>query len=112
MARLSDDDLRTILGPDFARKLKADLEHREPTSPEERAAHAKREANKLADFRFTLWAVIVGGSALMAGSYFNKTGIDLPAVSGALAVAAAVAGLFFVTAKRKRILADPALAAA
>lgn len=110
MARLSDEDLQIILGPDFAHKLKADREHAKAVTPEEKAAAARSEASKLADLRFTLAAVVFGGFALMAGSYFNKTGIDLQAQSGAAGVVFAVVGLFIINAKRRKLLTAAAAA--
>jgi hypothetical protein len=112
MARLSDEDYRIILGEDFARKIQADMEHGEAQTPQERAAAAKRQANKLGDLRFTLGAVIFTGVALLAGAHFNNLGFETQAMCGVAAALFGAIGLYVVSAKRRKLIADHGLVAA
>lgn len=105
MARLREQDLKAILGPDYARKMQSDMEQDAPTTPAEEAAARKRKADKLAELRFSLVTLVAIGFALLFSSYYTNAGLDLQAICAAGAVLVGVVGLFVATTKRRALLA-------
>jgi hypothetical protein len=112
MARLREHDLQVILGPDWARKLESDLEHKEPITPAEKAKARERRATKLSELRFSLFALVAIGCGLLFGSWYNKAGLDIQAMCGVAAVVVGVVSLFIATVKRRRIVKESRLAEA
>ena len=115
MAVLSDDDLQTIMGPDFRRKMESSIDVTAVSSPEEHAASRARRATKLADLRFSCAAVIVTGLALLGGAVYTNVGFaSVQGALGSAAVILGVAGMAVIYSKRATLLreADEALARA
>lgn len=104
MARLRENDLRVILGPEFARIMENDVEQKAPTTPEEIRAARQRKASKLSDMRFTMFAVLVAGLGLMFGSWYRQTGFDVQAICGAVGAAFGLIALFVLTFKRRALV--------
>lgn len=110
MARLREQDLRAILGPDFARLLQ-DEAHLKPVTPQEKENARRKQVQSIAELRLTLAGVIVAGGGLIFGSFMNHTGFDIQAMCGAAGVAAGLVGLGYTIVKRRALTSAAYLAA-
>jgi hypothetical protein len=107
MAELNNEDLRLILGADFEKKMQNIREHAAPTNPEERAASARRAADKLGDLQLTFVGLFLVGAVLIIGSLHAGHGISIQAIGGALSVLSGLTAIIFTVRKRRQLLAVP-----
>ena len=107
MGRLRDEDLRAILGPDFNRIIEAEFNSAKPVTLAEIRKSREKEANRLSELRFTMFAVLVVGMALDSASWIQKAGLDIQADFGVAAVLFGILGLIVLTRKRRAVLSAP-----
>lgn len=82
MARLSDTDLRVMLGDNYAdAQAKFEAEHRTAVSPAEKRAKLERDVKMNDDFRFTAVAMILTGG-FMAWAGWHQAGNRVDVASG------------------------------
>ncbi len=107
MGRLRDEDLRAILGPDYNKIIEAEFNSAKPVTLAEIKKSREKEANRLSEMRFTMFAVLVVGMALDTASWLQKAGLDIQADFGVAAVLFGIVGLIVLTRKRRAVLNAP-----